>query len=151
MQKKNLGAEFQDLRVRVELVRDGDSHESPVIKCSKDAGKLMQHLVKKDREHFICIHLNTRNIVVGIETVAIGTLNACGISSREVFKAAILNSAAAVILVHNHVSGNPLASKDDIEITKRLVKSGKILGIEVLDHIIIGNKEHFSFKDRGMI
>ena len=151
MQKENLGAEFQDLKVRVELVRDGDYHVGPVIKCSKDAGKLMQYLVKKDREHFICIHLNTRNIVVGIETVAIGTLNACGISSREVFKAAILSSAAGVILVHNHVSGNPLASEDDVEITKGLVKSGKILGIEVLDHIIIGDKEHFSFKDRGMI
>lgn len=151
MQKENLGAEFQDLKVRVELVRDGDTHEGPVIKRAEDVGKLMQYLVKKDREHFICIHLNTRNIVVGIETVAIGTLNVCGISSREVFKAAILSSAAGVILVHNHVSGNPLASQDDIEITKRLVESGKILGIEVLDHIIIGSKEHFSFKDRGMI
>ncbi len=151
MQKETLKDSLHVLRVSVELVREGNCDEGPPVRCAKDVEKLMQHLVKKDREHFICIHLNTRNIVVGIETVAIGTLNACGISSREVFKAAILNSVAAVILVHNHVSGNPLASKDDIEITKRLVKSGKILGIEVLDHIIIGSKEHFSFKDKGMI
>ena len=151
MQKETLKDSLHVLRVSVELVREGNCDKRPAVKCAKDVEELMQHLVKKDREHFICIHLNTRNIVVGIETVAIGTLNACGISSREVFKAAILSSAAAVILVHNHVSGNPLASRDDIEITKRLAEGGKILGIEVLDHIIIGDKEHFSFKDKGMI
>jgi len=151
MQKETLKDSLNVLRVSVELVREGNCDEGPAVRCAKDVEELMQHLVKKDREHFICIHLNTRNIVVGIETVAIGTLNACGISSREVFKAAILSSAAAVILVHNHVSGNPSASQDDIEITKRLAEAGKILGIEVLDHIIIGSKEHFSFKDRGMI
>ncbi len=151
MPKENLGVKFEDLKVRVELIREGDSHEGPIIKCSKDASELMQELARKDREYFVCIHLNNRNVVVGIETVAIGTLNACTVSPREVFKAAILNSAAGVILVHNHVSGNPLASEDDIDLTKRLVESGKILGIEILDHIIIGSKEHFSFKDRGMI
>ena len=63
MQKENLRAEFQDLKVRVELVREGDSHEGPVIKCSKDVEELMQHLVKKDREHFICIHLCVIRVV----------------------------------------------------------------------------------------
>ena len=151
MRKETLKDSLHDLRVSVELVREGNCDEGPAIRCAEDVEELIQHLVRKDREHFIGIHLNTRNIVVGIETVAIGILNACGISSQEVSKAAILSSAAAVILMHNHVSGNPLASEDDIEITKRLVESGKVLGIEVLDHIIIGDKEHFSFKDRGMI
>lgn len=151
MQKEKLGAKFQDLRVRVELIREGNSHEGPLIKCSKDVAELMQDLARKDREHFICIHLNTRNMVVGIETVAIGTLNACTVCPREVFKAAILNSAAGVILVHNHVSGNCSASQDDIAVTNRLVESGKILGIDVLDHVIIAGSKHFSFKDKGMM
>lgn len=151
MQKENLGAKFQDLRVRVELIREGNSQEGPIIKRSKDASDLMQDLTRKDREHFICIHLNTKNMVVGIETVAIGTLNACTVSPREVFKAAIISSAAGVILVHNHVSGNSSASQDDIAITNRLVESGKTLGIEVVDRIIIAKNKHFSFKDNGMI
>jgi len=151
MRKENLGAKFDDLKVRVELIREGNCHEGPIIKCSEDASELMQDLVRKDREHFICIHLNTKNMVVGIETVAIGTLNACTVCPREVFKAAILSSAAGVILVHNHVSGNCSASQDDITITNRLVESGKTLGIDVLDHIIIAGNKHFSFKDNGMI
>ena len=151
MPKENLGVKFEDLKVRVELIREGNSHEGPIIKCSKDASELMQDLARKDREHFICIHLNTKNMVVGIETVAIGTLNACTVCPREVFKAAILSSAAGVILVHNHVSGNTSASQDDISITNKLVESGKTVGIEVVDHIIIAGNKHFSFKDNGMI
>ena len=151
MQKEKLGGRFHDLKVRVELIREGDPHEEPIIKCAKDVSELMQDLRRKDREYFICIHLNTKNMVVGIETVAIGTLNACTVSPREVFKAAILNSAAGVILVHNHVSGNSSASKDDIAITNRLVQSGKILDIEVVDHIIIAGSKYFSFKDNRMM
>ena len=151
MREKKPEAILHGLRLKVELIRNGNYHQGPIIKCSQDAAEMMQHLSRKDREYFICIHLNTRNIVVGIETVAIGALNVCGIYPREVFKAAIINSAAGVILVHNHVSGDPLASEDDIEITKRLVEAGKIVGIEVTDHIIIAGEKHFSFKDKGMI
>jgi len=151
MQKENLGAKFNDLKVRVELIREGNSHEGPIIKCSQDVVEMMQYLARKDREYFICMHLNAKNMVVGVETVAIGTLDACMVTPREVFKAAIMNNAREVILVHNHVSGNSSASKEDIKITNRLVEAGKIIGIEVLDHIIIAGSNYFSFKDENMI
>ena len=83
------------------------------------------------------------------ETIFIGSLNASIIHPREIFQVALEEGAAAVILLHNHPSGNPNPSDDDIAITKQLVKAGEILGIEVLDHIIIGNKRYFSFREKG--
>jgi len=105
----------------------------------------------KAKEHFKLILLNPRNKIIGISTISIGTLNASLVHPREVFKDAITHSAASVILAHNHPSGDPEPSEDDIKITKKLVDSGKILGIEVLDHIVIGKSNFFSFKERGLI
>lgn len=92
-----------------------------------------------DREIFLVICLNTKLEPTAIHTVAMGTLNNINIHPREVFKAAILANSDRIILVHNHPSGDPQASENDIEVTKRLTEAGKIIGIEVLDHIIIGN------------
>ena len=105
----------------------------------------------KAKEHFKLILLNPRNKIIGISTISIGTLNASLVHPREVFKDAITHSAASVVLAHNHPSGDPEPSEDDIKITKKLVDSGKILGIEVLDHIIIGKNNFCSFKERGLI
>jgi len=105
----------------------------------------------KAKEHFKLIILNPRNKIIGISTISIGTLNASLVHPREVFKDAITHTAASVVLAHNHPSGDPEPSEDDIKITKKLVESGKILGIEVLDHIIIGKNNFCSFKERGLI
>ncbi|MBU1205652.1 MAG: DNA repair protein RadC [bacterium] len=105
----------------------------------------------KAKEHFKLILLNPRNKIIGISTISIGTLNASLVHPREVFKDAIVHSAASVVLAHNHPSGDPEPSEDDLKITKKLVDSGKILGIEVIDHIIIGKNNFCSFKERGLI
>jgi DNA repair protein RadC len=105
----------------------------------------------KAKEHFKLILLNPRNKIIGISTISIGTLNASLVHPREVFKDAIMHSAASVVLAHNHPSGDPEPSEDDLKITKKLVDSGKILGIEVIDHIIIGKNNFCSFKERGLI
>jgi len=104
----------------------------------------------KAKEHFKLILLNPRNKIIGISTISIGTLNASLVHPREVFKDAIMHSAASVVLAHNHPSGDPEPSEDDLKITNKLVESGKILGIEVLDHIIIGKDNFCSYKERGL-
>jgi DNA repair protein RadC len=122
------------------------------IKNPQDVVKAIQSSIKdKTKEHFKLILLNTRNKVIGISTVSIGTLNSNLVHPREVFKEAISHSAASVVLVHNHPSGDPEPSEDDLTITKRLVEAGKILGIEVIDHIIISKNGFFSFKEKGVI
>jgi len=105
----------------------------------------------KAKEHFKLILLNPRNKIIGISTISIGTLNASLVHPREVFKDAITHSAASVVLAHNHPSGDPEPSEDDITITKRLIEVGKILGVEVIDHIIVGKNGFFSFKEKGLI
>jgi len=105
----------------------------------------------KAKEHFKLILLNPRNKIIGISTISIGTLNASLVHPREVFKDAITHSAASVVLAHNHPSGDPEPSEDDLKITKKLVDAGKILGIEVLDHIIIAKNGFKSLANEGLI
>jgi DNA repair protein RadC len=95
--------------------------------------------------------LDARNKLITKETISIGTINSSLVHPREVFEPAIRELAVAIILVHNHPSGDPTPSEDDIALTKRLIEAGKILGIEVTDHIIIGKNKYFSFKERGLI
>lgn len=104
-----------------------------------------------DREHFKAVLLNTKNAIVRIVTVAIGSLNAALVHPRETFKAAVASSAASVILVHNHPTGDPEPSREDEELTLRFAKAGKLLGIELLDHIIIGDGRFVSLRERGLI
>jgi DNA repair protein RadC len=86
------------------------------------------------KEHFVCLFLNTKNHVIGQETLSVGSLNASIVHPREVFRAAIKRSSASIICVHNHPSGDPTPSPEDIQLTHRLVEAGSIIGIEVLDH-----------------
>mgnify|MGYP001574948314 FL=1 len=114
--------------------------------------KALQAKIKdKAKEHFKLILLNTRNKIIGISTVSIGTLDSSLVHPREVFKEAIAHNAYSVMLAHNHPSGDPEPSEDDITITRRLIEAGKILGIEVTDHIIISKNGFFSFKEKGLI
>lgn len=126
--------------------------ERPVIRCPEDVcSLLMEDLRDLDREHFLALLLNTKNQVLATETISIGTLNASMVHPRELFKIAIRRSAAAVILAHNHPSGDPTPSREDISLTKRLIEAGEILGIDVLDHIIIGDNRFTSLKSKGLI
>jgi DNA repair protein RadC len=128
------------------------SAEKPIVKTPDDAAALvmdeMRHL---DREHFRVLLLNTKNSVIEIDKVSVGTLNESLIHPREVFRNAIKKGAKSIILVHNHPSGDPTPSTNDIEITKKLFEAGKIISIEVLDHIIIGDGRFVSLKAKGVI
>lgn len=103
------------------------------------------------KEHFRVIFLNTKNYVIQIKDISIGSLNSSIVHPREVFIEAIKVSSAAIILCHNHPSGDVTPSQEDINITKRLIEAGKIIGIEVLDHIIIGDINYLSFKGKNII
>ncbi len=112
---------------------------------------LLTHMKLYDREHFVVILLNTQNEVICAETIAIGGLARTPIHPREVFKGAIRHSASAVILAHNHPSGCCEPSEADIEVTAQLVKAGKLLGIGVLDHLIIGDGVYISMRERMLM
>ena len=109
------------------------------------------HYSHSPREEFVALILDSKNKLISIDTISIGTINTTIVHPREVFKNAIKRSANAVILVHNHPSGDPTPSKEDIQITKRLFEVGEIVGINVLDHIVIGANRHYSFKEKGLI
>jgi DNA repair protein RadC len=104
-----------------------------------------------DREHFKAILLNTKNGILRIVTVAVGSLNAALVHPREIFKAAVVASAAGVILVHNHPTGNPEPSAEDTDLTLRFVRCGELMGIELVDHIIIGGAGFVSMRERGLV
>lgn len=103
------------------------------------------------KEHFEIILLNTKNQIISVENISVGSLNSTIVHPREIFNPAIKKSAASLILVHNHPSGDPAPSCQDVEITKQLVEGSKILGIKILDHIIIGDDQYSSFKERGLM
>lgn len=111
----------------------------------------MADMRKLKKEHFKITMLDTKNHIIGVEEVSVGNLNSSIVHPREVFKAAIKRSSSSIILVHNHPSGDPSPSKEDINITKRLVDCGDILGIRVLDHIIIGDMRHISLKEMDIL
>lgn len=133
-------------RVAKEHTLDKNSIRSP-----KDvADYIMEDLRHLKQEHFIALLLDTKNNIIAKETISIGTLNSSIIHPREVYKPAIKKSVSAIIVAHNHPSGDPTPSREDIEVTKRLKEAGDILGIELLDHVIIGDSKYLSLKDKGL-
>lgn len=126
--------------------------EGDVIRSPEDAAQLILNEMRfLKQEHFVCMYLDTKNKVIKRETVFIGSLNASIVHPRECFKEAIRCSAASIICFHNHPSGNPDPSREDIDVTKRLVECGIMMGIEVLDHIIIGDGRYVSLKEKGLL
>lgn len=122
-----------------------------VIKSSLDVYNLMKDEVSiSDKEHFIVILLNSKNDIISKELVSVGDLNSTVANPREIFKPAVKKSANSIILCHNHPSGDPTPSLNDKMLTKRLVDAGEILGIQVLDHIIIGQNRYFSIIENRM-
>ncbi len=110
----------------------------------------MPLLMSKDNENFMVAILNTKHKLIGIETVSVGILNSSLVHARELFRLAISKNAYGVILIHNHPSGDPTPSNEDVSLTKNMYEAGRILGIEVLDHVVIGAADYFSFADNGL-
>lgn len=136
-----------------ELGRRLLTYESkPPIKTAQDIADLfMPELQYLKKENLKGVYLDGKNRVIWDETISIGSLNANIVHPREVFKVALAKSASAIILVHNHPSGDPTPSSDDLELTKKMIDAGKLMDIEVLDHIIIGDGEYVSLKERELI
>lgn len=137
-------------KVRVRLVRERAGRFGPSLSCAGDIAALVaDDLVQLDREQFVALHLDAKNRLISREVVSLGHLTSALVHPREVFKAAILANAASIAFVHNHPSGSPEPSREDVEITRRLVKAGELLGIPVLDHVVIATRGHVSLAERG--
>ncbi|WP_407312069.1 RadC family protein [Desulfosporosinus sp. SB140] len=138
--------------VTIQLVKEKSIvYRSKRITCPGDVAIIAgDFLTGADREHFVVMCLDTKNNVNALNTVAVGTLNSLPVHPREVFKAAILANSHAIVLIHNHPSGDPTPSKEDLEITRWLIEAGNIMGIEVFDHVVIGHDgDYVSLKERG--
>ncbi|MEK4508238.1 RadC family protein [Paenibacillus sp. FSL K6-2524] len=128
------------------------SNNSTVIRSPSDVFELIEPDVRYlQKEHFICLFLNTKNHLIFKEVISIGSLNSAIVHPREVFRAAIKRCSASIIAVHNHPSGDPQPSTEDIDMTKRLVEAGSIIGIELLDHLIIGGHSFYSLKENSLM
>lgn len=123
-----------------------------VIHSSEDIAKIVSPMLKsKNKEHFMVALLNTKHMLLSLETISIGTLNQSTAHAREIFKTAISKSAYGIILIHNHPSTDTTPSEADYNVTEKLFEAGKIIGIKVLDHIIIGGDDYYSFADEDMM
>ena len=126
--------------------------ERSVITCPEDAADYAAPRLRyENREHMCVMLLNVKNHIIAWETISIGSLDASVVHPREVFRPAIIKGAASIILVHNHPSGDPTPSKEDLEVTARMVQVGRVMNISVLDHIIIGGDNFVSMKEKGAI
>ena len=123
----------------------------PIIRSTKDVIAQAVYMRDKTREHLMALFLNARNEMLYKKPMFIGTLNANLVHPREIFAEALKQNAASIILVHNHPSGDAEPSEDDLTITKRIVEAGRIMGIDVLDHVIITKTKAFSFKENKLI
>lgn len=153
MDKKKIPAKRVGI-VSLKLIKeDSVLYETRTIRSPYDAYKLIKNfLIDSDREKFVVACLDTKNQPVNISVVSIGSVNSAIVHPREVFKVAMLSNASKIICFHNHPSGNLKCSKEDENITNRLKECGEILGIELVDHIIVGdNDTYFSFKENCMM
>ena len=146
---------YRVTRYRLLMVKDGSITTTwdRQVRQSKDVADLMSPLAANlDREHFWCLLLNGKNVLIGVNLVSVGSLTAALVHPREVFKPAILGNAAALLLVHSHPSGDPTPSAEDLALTRRLCEVGDLVGIRVLDHIVLGHDGAFcSLADNGQL
>ncbi|MDQ0086738.1 DNA repair protein RadC [Paenibacillus anaericanus] len=152
---KGIGqAKAQQILATLNLAQALSKSDPPIymIRTPEDVYKLVEPEMRYLKvEHFVILMLNSKNGVIAKEVISIGSLNACIVHPREVFRPAIKRSSASIICVHNHPSGNPDPSREDEAITKRLTEAGTLLGIDVLDHIVIGHQKYVSIKERGLM
>lgn len=125
--------------------------KSQLFLSPEDVWKELKDIRDHKKEHFIIFYLDTRNQEITREIISVGSLNASLVHPREVFEPAVKNLAAQIIIAHNHPSGDPEPSEEDLKITQKLIESGKILGIEILDHIVVTKNSYLSFKEKGLM
>ena len=127
-------------------------NNNPVIQGPEDVSKFfIPKLLHQTKEHFMLALLNTKNRIIASPTISIGSLSASVVHPREICREAIKYPCAAIILIHNHPSGDPNPSREDIAVTERLVKAGKIMDIHIIDHVIIAQHNHLSMKEKDLI
>jgi len=148
-------AKATQIKAALELSRrlEADASEKPrrILKSPEDvAAEVRSQLKGKKKEHFLVLCLDTRNRLINRKLVSVGSLDTSIVHPREVFNEAVSSCAASVIFAHNHPSGDPEPSKEDVELTKRLAKAGEVMGIDVLDHIIVCDKGFVSLKARNL-
>jgi len=149
---KGLGkAKASQVFALFELGKRLNTENKTEILSAQDVWKLSTDICESKKEHFVAFYLDTQNNLIERQIISIGTLNSSLVHPREVFKKAIQANAALVIVAHNHPSGDTEPSEDDLVITKNLAESGKILGIEITDHIIVAKDKFLSFKEHGLI
>ena len=153
---KGVGVKKADkLYVIKEVIRrimEESPNDNPVIQGPEDVFNVfMPKLLHETKEHFMIAVLNTKNRIIAAPTISIGSLSASVVHPREIFKEAIKYPCAGIILVHNHPSGDPKPSRDDIAVTERLVKAGKIMDIPIIDHVIIAQQKYLSMKEKDLI
>ena len=138
---------------RLQLVMEGPANPHKALNCPAEVAALVaDYLAGADREHFVAVLLDAKNHVLCITTVSIGTLSSALVHPRELYKAAILANAASVIVAHNHPSGDPTPSAEDLALTKRLTEAGQLLGIPILDSVTIGCAGRYhSAKEAGLL
>ena len=145
---KQIKAVYETLTIKEGIghyFKSGERFTSPI-----QIFNMFNFLNQETKEYFFTMHLDGKNRIVCIDQVSVGSLNQSIVHPREVFKTALLSSAAAIILLHNHPSGDPAPSREDREITRRLKEAGDLLGIRVLDHMIIGDT-YLSFVEQGLL
>ena len=146
---KQIKAIYETLTVREEVtdyLKTGQRYTAPA-----QISDTFQFLNKEPKEQFITLHLDGKNRIICMDVVSVGSLNQSIVHPRSVFMTACLSSAAAIICVHNHPTGDPTPSSEDIAITKRLSEAGELMGIKLLDHIIVGDNQYLSFVERGLL
>ncbi len=150
--KKSTPAKRVDV-VTIKIIKESSVlYKGRKVGSPADAYSLIKDFFNcADREQLFVCSLDTKNVPLTINLCSIGTLNTALIHPREIYKSAILSNAASIILYHNHPSGDPKASKEDISITLRLKECGKLLGIELVDHIIVGDGNFISLKEKGIL
>jgi len=138
--------------IHLEIVRDASVKVPRCIRTpSHVSDLLMEHYGSNDREVLVVIHVDTRMKILSVEPIAVGGLNISYVNMRELFKGAIVANASSIILAHNHPSGDATPSPEDVSLTRKVKEAGKILGIEVLDHVIVGYNSFTSLYERGLI
>lgn len=149
IQLRQIKAIYENLTVSEEVtnyLKTGTRFTAP-----SQVADTFQFLMKETKEMFICLHLDGKNRIICMDLVSIGSLNQSIVHPRSVFQTACISNAAALILIHQHPTGDPSPSSEDIAITRRLKEAGELMGIKVLDHIIIGDGEYLSFVERGLL
>jgi DNA repair protein RadC len=137
--------------LRLTRLNPSTAEERFTIRSPQDAYDYLKDMQYLKREEFVCLGLNTKNEIMFRETIFTGSLNASIVHPRETFLPLIKRCCASAVVAHNHPSGQPQPSREDIEVTKRLAEVGKIVGIEVLDHLIIGAEKYISLKEKGYL